>query len=117
MSHGTKLDPIYTGKKQTPAQAKWYAVRKDDPAFKEKNRQKSALQRAKKKEWWVELTKDDECCDCGYKGYLEHDHRDDEVKLFNVGDGKFRYGKEKVLAERAKCDLRCKPCHVRRHYG
>ena len=34
MTHGTKLDSIYTGKKQTSGQANWYADRKDDPKFK-----------------------------------------------------------------------------------
>ena len=116
MTHPTKLDPVYTGT-QTTAQAKYHAVRKDDPEYKEKNRQKSALQRAKKNEWWAELTKDDVCCDCGSTECLEHDHRDGEIKLFAVGDGKFRYGRVKVLAERAKCDIRCHPCHMKRHYG
>ena len=35
MTHGTKLDPIYTGK-QTQLQANWYAERKDDPSLKRK---------------------------------------------------------------------------------
>ena len=52
MTHGTKLDPIYTGK-QTQAQANWYDVRKDDPEFKKKNQKKSAEQRAKKKVFWL----------------------------------------------------------------
>ena len=37
MTHGTKLDPIHTGDKQTQSQANWYAERKDDPEFKKKN--------------------------------------------------------------------------------
>ncbi len=122
MTHHTKLDPVYTGT-QTSSQSKWYAVRKDDPEFKKKNRRKSALQRQKKKKIRDEITKDDECVDCGitqaelYPVMLQHDHRDDEIKLFNVGDGWFRYGLEKVLAERAKCDIRCHACHMKRHYG
>ena len=97
MTHGTKLDPIYTGEKQTPSQANWYAVRKDDPEFKKKKQKKSAEQRAKKKEWWLEITKDDVCCDCGTTECLEHDHRDGEIKLFNVGDGISRYVRVMIL--------------------
>ena len=120
MTHHTKLDPVYTGT-QTPAQKNHYAVRKDDPEFKEKNRQKSALQREKKKEWWAEVIKDDVCvvegCEETDPILLIHHHRDPSTKLFNVGDGKFRYCKEKVLAERAKCDIICHKHHYIEHYG
>jgi hypothetical protein len=117
MTRGTKLGPIYTGYKQTPSQANWYDVRKDDPEFKKEKQKKSAEQRVKKKEWWLEITKDDVCCDCGTTECLEHDHRDGEIKLFNVGDGISRYGRVKILEERSKCDIRCRKCHMKRHYG
>ena len=117
MTHGTKLDPIYTGDKQTPSQANWYDVRKDDPEFKKKNQKKSAEQRAKKKVFWLELTKDDICEDCGETEYLEYHHLPGTTKLFNLGDGKFRYGREKIICEKAKCIPLCPICHRKRHYG
>ena len=117
MTHGTKLDPIYTGDKQTPSQANWYDVRKDDPEFKKKNQKKSAEQRARKKVFWLELTKDDVCEDCGETQYLEYHHIDPSTKLFNLGDGKFRYGRKKLICEKAKCIPLCPICHRKRHYG
>ena len=117
MTHGTKLDPIYTGDKQTQSQANWYAERKDDPEFKKKNQKKSAEQRAKKKVFWLELTKDDVCEDCGETQYLEYHHIDPSTKLFNLGDGKFRYGRKKLICEKAKCIPFCPICHRKRHYG
>ena len=56
MTHGTKLDLIYTGDKQTPSQANWYDVRKDDPEFKKKNQKKSAA-KSKKESFLVRVDK------------------------------------------------------------
>ena len=119
MTHGTKLDPIYTGEKQTPSQANWYAVRKDDPEFKKEQQEKNRLRREKKKKMWLEYMEGKSCCDCGSVDIinLEHDHRDGEEQLFNIGDGKFRYGWKRLMLECAKCDIRCRPCHMKRHYG
>ena len=117
MTHGTNLDPIYTGSKQTKSQANWYAERKNDPEFKRKNQKKSAEQREKKKVFWMELTKDDVCEDCGETEYLEYHHLPGTTKRFNLGDGKFRYGRQKLICEKAKCIPLCPICHRKRHYG
>ena len=37
--------------------------------------------------------------------------RNGEVKGFNIAIGMFRFGKEKLLAEIAKCDVVCCLCH------
>jgi len=115
MTHKTKLDSIYTGDKQTSAQANWYADRKDDPEFKKKNQEKSAEKRKKKKSFWEELTKDDVCEDCGKTQDIEYHHIDPSTKSFNLGDGKFLYGREKLICEKAKCIPLCKNCHKNRH--
>tara|TARA_R100001460_G_scaffold151_4_gene621 strand:+ start:91 stop:480 length:390 start_codon:yes stop_codon:yes gene_type:complete len=119
MTHETKLDSIYTGKKQTSGQANWYAARKDDPKFKKEQQEKNRLRREKKKKMWLEYMEGKSCCDCGSTDIinLEHDHRTGEEKLFNIGDGKFRYGWKRLMVECSKCDIRCRPCHMRRHYG
>ena len=44
-------------------------------------------------------------------------HLPGTVKLFNLGDGKFRYGREKIICEKAKCIPLCPICHRKRHYG
>ena len=116
MTHGTNLDPIYTGSKQTKSQANWYAERKNDPEFKKKSKERSE-QREKKKVFWMELIKDDVCEDCGETEYLEYHHLPGTTKLFNLGDGKFRYGRQKIICEKAKCIPLCPICHRKRHYG
>ena len=67
--------------------------------------------------FWLELTKDDVCEDCGETQYLEYHHIDPSTKLFNLGDGKFRYGRDKLICEKAKCIPLCPICHRKRHYG
>ena len=54
------------------------------------------------------------CVDCGYKASadaLDFDHRDPTTKSFAIAK---RYGQvsdERLLAEIAKCDVRCANCH------
>ena len=45
------------------------------------------------------------CEDCGETEYLEYHHLPGTTKLFNLGDGKFRYGRQKIICEKAKCIL------------
>lgn len=55
------------------------------------------------------------CADCGTtEGDLHFDHRPGTVKLFNVAHG-VGHSWAKLLAEIAKCDVRCSPCHGKRH--
>lgn len=59
------------------------------------------------------------CVDCGETDpvVLEFDHREDEVKRFNIAD---RMGAQRltswanIQAEIAKCDVRCANCHRRK---
>lgn len=54
------------------------------------------------------------CIDCGTtEGRLDFDHRDGEVKEFNLAHP--RASMERLLAEVAKCEVRCASCHARRH--
>jgi hypothetical protein len=53
------------------------------------------------------------CIDCGYNANpeaLDFDHKPDSLKLFDVGD-KMHFATERILAEIAKCDVRCSNCH------
>lgn len=56
------------------------------------------------------------CIDCGTReGRMDFDHRDKATKLFKVG-ANVGYGWDTLLREVAKCDVRCAPCHTRRHH-
>lgn len=57
------------------------------------------------------------CVDCGEADLvvLEFDHRDRATKSFNVADGLRRVvSVARMLAEIAKCDVRCANCHRRK---
>jgi hypothetical protein len=57
------------------------------------------------------------CVDCGESRWwvLDFDHRAETDKTYNLT--RMRYHKmERILAELAKCDVRCKNCHADRHY-
>jgi hypothetical protein len=55
------------------------------------------------------------CIDCEKRsGLLAFDHRDGTEKLFNVASATHRT-LALVIAEIEKCDVRCAPCHARRH--
>lgn len=57
------------------------------------------------------------CKDCGAtERRLDFDHRDGEVKLFDIASSE-RRSWEELLAEIAKCDVRCSSCHTARHQG
>jgi hypothetical protein len=54
------------------------------------------------------------CIDCGYNAHpaaLHFDHREPEKKLFKIAQGLCRR-LESLLAEVAKCDVRCANCHA-----
>jgi hypothetical protein len=59
------------------------------------------------------------CIDCGYTenvAALDFDHREGEVKVFTIGKNASRPWKA-ILAEIAKCDVRCANCHRVRTIG
>jgi hypothetical protein len=66
----------------------------------------------------VELLAARGCIDCGERDpiVLEFDHRESGTKVASVSDLAHRLGVawEKVLAEIAKCDIRCANCHRRK---
>lgn len=57
------------------------------------------------------------CVDCGETDpvVLDFDHRDENTKSFSVANGvSKRVSLEALIAEIAKCDIRCANCHRRR---
>lgn len=62
---------------------------------------------------------DNPCVDCGEADpiVLEFDHRDGVEKSFNIGESNHKsISLSRVIAEIAKCDVRCSNCHRRRTY-
>jgi hypothetical protein len=57
------------------------------------------------------------CVDCGESDFrvLQFDHRDPLKKLFAIGQGD-RWPLAALVAEIAKCDIRCANCHSRRTF-
>ena len=52
-----------------------------------------------------------QCVDCGCIDELEFDHVDYKTKTYAIAKI-LTHRREKVLAELAKCVLRCKECHI-----
>ncbi|MDW5330721.1 hypothetical protein [Plantactinospora sp. KLBMP9567] len=93
---------------QRAAQRRWY----------EKNKQVYLDRNDRRRRKLVALLrslKDEPCTDCGgrYPYFaLEFDHRDDEVKEFDIADGvRSLVGTGRLVAEMKKCDLVCVICH------
>ena len=105
-------DPV----KQKEAQRQWYLRNK-----------KITIERSMKYKhdnqvWFKETKLNDVACgcrDCGYVGHpdeFDYHHIDPNTKIACVSDMLGTYGRPKVIAEMAKCDIVCKPCHEQIHY-
>lgn len=70
---------------------------------------------ARTKEYLREYKRTHPCVDCGEDDWrcLAFDHRDRATKCFNLGDYN-RHSFEDVIAEIAKCDIRCHNCHAKK---
>jgi hypothetical protein len=93
--------------KQRDAKKRWYENHPD--VYRERNRRRREDLMQKIRE-----AKGAPCADCGgsFPYYvMDFDHREDEIKLFNVSKGMLSLGRAAVLAEIAKCDVICANCH------
>ena len=104
-------DPV----KQKEAQRQWYLRNK-----------KITIERSMKYKhdnqvWFKETKLNDVACgcrDCGYVGHpdeFDYHHIDPNTKILAVSDMLGTYGRPKVIAEMAKCEILCKPCHRKQH--
>ena len=105
-------DPV----KQKEAQRQWYLKNK-----------KITIQRSMKykhdNQVWFKETKLKDvasgCVKCGHKGdpsEFDYHHIDPSTKIFAVSDMLGTYGRPKVIAEMAKCEIMCKSCHYKHHH-
>ena len=78
------------------------------------NRRARDYRYAARRKWIDSIKLERGCKDCGYKEYaaaLHFDHRDPKEKKFNLAQG-WTIGRQRVLDEIAKCDIRCANCHA-----
>lgn len=69
-----------------------------------------------RREWLTAYKHERGCVDCGTReGRLDFDHRPGEVKRLNLGRPRASW--QTIHAEIAKCDVRCAPCHTKRHHA
>jgi hypothetical protein len=76
--------------------------------------------RKKRKKWFQEYRASQKCLDCGanHEAILDFHHRNPAEKLFLVTRGvSWNLGRERILAEIAKCDVLCCNCHRIRHHN
>ncbi len=88
---------------------------RDTPEGKASNRAITARYYVERREWLEQYKRERGCVDCGTReGELHFDHRPGEDRLFWLGrDTASSWSR--LLAEMAKCDVRCASCHARRH--
>jgi hypothetical protein len=79
-----------------------------------KSREKVAVVRAERIVFISKYKTDRGCVDCGYKAHpaaLGFDHIDPKTKRFGIAKG-LTYSMKVLLAEIAKCEIRCANCHM-----
>ena len=93
-------------KEQTPYFKEYYGKRSKH--YHEMARQR----KLKKQEWFIEYRKTQKCADCGTTDWrvLQFDHNDPSEKIAGVAQ-MLTFSQEKLLAEIAKCTVRCANCH------
>jgi hypothetical protein len=87
-----------------------------------KGRGVQSRSRARRREWLNAIKLERGCIDCGFKTHaaaLQFDHRDPETKIKSSHRRRgmtTSWSKERLLAEIAKCDVRCANCHAIRGF-
>ena len=91
-----------------------YRDRSSDPEWRSQHAKRGYAYVQENRAMLDQIRRERGCIDCGTRsGELHFDHRPNTTKLFNLG--RPHYSKEVLLAEVAKCDVRCNSCHSRRH--
>lgn len=94
---------------------KHYAANKE--AYKRRAAEYTREQRKRLRRLVLDHLSIHPCVDCGERDpvVLEFDHRDPKEKSFEIANGvRHGVGVSTMLAEIAKCDVRCANCHRRR---
>lgn len=105
-------------------QRRWRAanvekVRSQERARYQRNvdweRADSRRKRNATREWLRDIKLASGCVDCGFKAHpdaLHFDHLPQFEKKFHIGRQMAGHGKEAILAEISKCEVRCANCHA-----
>lgn len=104
--------PYADRSKQLQAQRASYEKTRDKAIARTRRRAKEV------RDYIVAHKKSNPCVDCGEDDWvvLDFDHRPGEKKLFRLAAYKY-ITMRKLLAEIAKCDIRCANCHRRITYA
>lgn len=91
---------------------------KNKEIIKQRTKLNSKVHKKSCQDWVLEYLQMNPCTDCAESDpvVLEFDHREEEVKLFNISDKIGRISIDKIQSEVAKCDVRCANCHRRMTY-
>jgi hypothetical protein len=114
--HGAVM--AYASKADQAAAAKAH-YEANKPAYVARARAASVIGRARVIEHIRSYLSAHPCLDCGEPDLvvLEFDHRPDVEKKFNIGESMKRgVSLPTLIAEIAKCDVRCANCHRRKTY-
>ena len=106
-------DPL----KQRLAKQRHYEANKDK--IKARAREHTATMRRRVRSWLLDYLKVHHCVDCGESNpvVLEFDNHHTSDKHFNIGEANSRgMSLKRVIAEVAKCEVRCANCHRRKTY-
>jgi len=110
--------PFTDREKQREASRRHYAKHRDKVIAKAKVLSKKAKDRARA--YIKAHLEANPCVDCGEANtiVLEFDHIGEAgSKQFNISDAtRFGYGMDKIIAEIAKCEVRCANCHRKKTY-
>jgi hypothetical protein len=84
-----------------------------DPEFKARQLALVRARKAARRQLLATIKLERGCIDCGYRSesrFLQFDHRDPSAKSFTISNQLMK-PLEIVMAEVAKCDVRCASCH------
>ena len=114
-TEGANPSPATTSKQADYQRAHYL---KNKAQYVERSRLNKIKMKALQRAFIAEYKQKNPCVDCGEDDpvVLDLDHRDRSTKRFNIADctSKASYGMESLIAEIAKCDVRCANCHRRK---
>lgn len=122
LGQGVKGDFVKTQEHRRAATQRWRSTNREHDLARQKKYDSTDARKAsrkgqyRKRKEFIAATKGlAGCVDCHERDpvVLDFDHRPGERKLFNIGTTAMGVSQLRLLAEIAKCDVRCANCHRR----
>ena len=103
--------PYKDPEQQKEAKRQWYLRNKKLTI------ERSMAYKRREQEWFKSVKSQAVCASCVHDVYedLDYHHIDPNTKIACVSDMLGTYGRPKVIAEMAKCEVLCKKCHRNHH--